>query len=177
MNDRATNSECRQRNGLLAKIHIAKQQMGLNDDEYEALLAGMKTLSAADLSVEQLERLVKYLKKLGWKPVRRRGRGHGTEARRDRTVSPERANDRLTALRTRCEDEAWKLDNGPQRLPGLVKKICGFPSLAWCRDAAKLERLLAVLGKIRLTESTKMGTCTGSPQGSVRVPGKEDSHE
>ena len=157
-------AETRQRKGLLAKWHIAIKDLGLKPDEKEAILRGFKVESAADMSIPQLERLVKYLKKLGWKPVRRRGRGHVPEARRDRYVSPEKEADRLTALRTRCEEIARMIENGEKRLAGLTQKICGVSNIAWCRDAAKLERLLAVLGKIKSTESaTKQGTCTGSP--------------
>ncbi|HOK59218.1 MAG TPA: hypothetical protein PL047_09445, partial [Methanothrix sp.] len=62
--------EARQRRGLLAKIHIAKKDLGLSQDEYELILTGFKVASAAELTIPQLERLVKYLKKLGWRPVR-----------------------------------------------------------------------------------------------------------
>jgi len=63
------------------------------------------------------------------------------------------ADARLAALRTRCVEVAKTLDNGEKRLAGLATKICGFSSLTWCRDAAKLERLLAVLGSIKEKET------------------------
>lgn len=145
-------SEARQRRGLLAMVHIAKQQMGLNSGEYEMILRGFKVASSAELTILQLERLVKYLKKLGWKPVKRRiksplrpplQRGDGGD------INP----CRLDALRRRCVEVAWEIENGQKRLAGLAEKICGVASLTWCHDAKKLERLLAVLGKIKLTES------------------------
>jgi hypothetical protein len=61
-------------------------------------------------------------------------------------MSPEAP--RLAALRKRCVEEARKIPNGERRLAGLAAKICGTAQLAWCTDAAKLERLLAVLGRI-----------------------------
>ncbi len=137
----APTPEQRQRNGLLAKIHIAKQQMGLNSGEYEAILRGFKAQSAADLSIPQLERLVKYLKHLGWKPARRR--------RAEREVDEP---DRLQALRKRVLEEAKSLKNWETRLPGLINAICGVVVLNWVRDSRKLERLLAVIGKIRKEE-------------------------
>jgi hypothetical protein len=55
----------------------------------------------------------------------------------------------MEALRSRCVEVAKTIDNGEKRLAGLAAKICGVASLTWCRDAAKLERLLAVLGSIK----------------------------
>jgi hypothetical protein len=130
-------AEAAQRRGLLAKVHIAKKDMGLNSGEYEAILAGFRCGSAGELSVPQLERLVKCLEKLGWKQVRRLRRKDGADELR------------LDALRRRCVEIAQTIDHGEKRLAGLAVRICGVASLTWCRDAAKLERLLAVLGKIK----------------------------
>ncbi len=131
----------RQRKGLLAKIHIAKQQLKLTQDEYEAILAGMKAESAATLTVPQLERLVTYLAKLGFKAINHR--------------QPSSSDARGEALRRRCEELARGIENGEKRLAGLAEKICGVSNLAWCRDVAKLQRLLAVLGKIKTQEVQK----------------------
>lgn len=64
-----------QRNIELAKIHIAKAQLGMADDEYRALL---KTLggvnSAADLSWEGRQKVLDHFKRCGFrgkaKPIR-----------------------------------------------------------------------------------------------------------
>ena len=90
-------SEARQRRGLLAKIHIAKQDLGLTQDEYELILNGFKVASAAELTIPQLERLVTYLGKLGWRPVR---------LRRRRAADDEI---RLAPLRRRCVEIAKSL--------------------------------------------------------------------
>ena len=135
-------SEAASRRGLLAMVHIAKKDLGLNSGEYEMILRGFGVASSGELNIPQLERLVKYLKRLGWKPVRSR-----------RKKRPTDATARLDALRRRCVDIAKTMDNGEKRLSGLAAKICGFASLTWCRDAAKLERLLAVLGSIKEKET------------------------
>ena len=46
----------RERNGLLAKIHVAKKQLGLTDDQYEAVLRGFgfHTGPVAGVSAEAL---------------------------------------------------------------------------------------------------------------------------
>lgn len=130
-------AEAHQRRGLLAKIHIAKKDLGLTAGEYEMILRGFKVGSAAELTIPQLERLVTYLGKLGWRPVR---------LRRRRAADDEI---RLAPLRRRCVEIAKTLPDGERRLAGLAERICGVSNLTWCRDAAKLERLLAVLGKIQ----------------------------
>jgi phage gp16-like protein len=137
-------SEEAQRRGLLAMVHIAKKDLGLNEGEYEMILRGFKAASSGELAIPQLERLVKYLQRLGWKPVRSRVKKR-----------PADADARPAALRERCVEIAKTLDNGEKRLAGLAGKICGVATLAWCRDAAKLERLLAVLGKIKETEAAQ----------------------
>jgi len=135
-------SEAAQRRGLLAMVHIAKKDLALNEGEYEMILRGFRVASSGELNIPQLERLVKYFKRLGWKPVRSR--------RKKRS-----ADDglRLDALRRRCVEIAKTMDNGEKRLAGLAEKICGFASLTWCRDAAKFERLLAILGSIKEKEA------------------------
>ena len=133
-----SDAEAKQRCGLLAKIHIAKQQMRLNAGEYEMILRSFRVASAADMSLLELENCVKLLKSYGFKPGRSRA---GDMAAR------------LTALRKRCVELSSGIENGEKRLAGLALKICGTSQLAWCRDAARLERLLAVLGKIIEEES------------------------
>ncbi len=136
-------AEAAQRRGLLAKIHIAKSQMGLNDGEYEMVLRSFRVGTAADLTIPQLEQMVTLLKHYGWRPVRKIRRN----------VRPSDDPDRLDALRRRCIEVAESIGHGwEKRLAGLSQMICGTGNLSWCRDAAKLARLLAVLGKIKEQE-------------------------
>lgn len=132
--------ETKQRRGLLAKIHIAKHQMRLNDGEYEMVLRSFHVVSAADMTIVQLEHCVKLLKSYGWKS--------------GRTQTPDQGA-RVTALRARCVEMSGRIPNGEKRLAGLALKICGTSQLVWCRDIARLERLLAVLGKILDEEEAK----------------------
>lgn len=129
-----SSAEAKQRRGLLAKIHIAKEQMRLTDGEYEMILRSFRVASAADMTLPQLENCVKLLKSYGWKAT-------PAPARKGR-------EEHLVALRKRAIEQAGKISNGEKRLAGLAQKICGTAQLSWCRDAARLERLLAVLGKI-----------------------------
>ena len=147
----AQTREQKQRNGLLAMVHIAKKDLGLNPGEYEAILSGFKVKSSRELSIPQLERLTKYLQKLGWKPLARRRK---TRADDDR--------ERLAALRDRVLVEAGTLKNWESRLTGLVKKICGADNLNWVRSAAKIKRLLVVIATISNNEREERNEQTGS---------------
>ena len=61
------------RKGLLAKVHVAKAQMGLDDADWRAILEErFGVTSSALLSPDQLENLVGHLEKCGWKPARGR---------------------------------------------------------------------------------------------------------
>lgn len=140
-----TDAQAKQRKGLLAKIHIAKQQMGLNEGEYEMILKSFKVSTAADLTLVQLENMVKLLKHYGFKPWKSR--------KPAKSMSPKHDDDQIAALQIRVREISLEIANGQARLPGLIRKICGVSTLPWCRDIGKLERLLAVLGKIKETES------------------------
>jgi len=133
-----------QRRGLLAKAHCGKRDLCLTEEEWDAIRRGFKVDSFADMTIRQLENLVKYLEKgLGWKPLR-------TKRYRARTADDWALQ--AAALKDRVEDEIATVKNGQERLPGLVQKICGVDALIWCRDPRKLERLLAVIGKIKERE-------------------------
>ncbi|MGD0020797.1 MAG: phage protein GemA/Gp16 family protein [Smithellaceae bacterium] len=137
-------AEVKQRNGLLAKIHIAKKQMGLNSGEYEMILRGFHVASAGDMTIEQLENCVKLMKRYGWKEL----------SLRKAEVNPEQ----IIALRQRCMDLAREIPNGEKRLAGLASKICGTSQVIWCQDVKKIERLLAVLRKVVDDEEKKVTT-------------------
>jgi len=126
-----------QRKGLLAKIHIAKKELGLQDVEYREIIESRYgRISAGDLSNPELEDLVQYYIHCGWQP-----KPQTTNHRR-------RAKLQTEILRERAWAIASDLENGEKRLRGLVKKICGIERIEWCHDVPKLKRLLAALEKI-----------------------------
>lgn len=65
----ATSASASVRRKLLAKVHIAKQQLGLDDDVYRAVLLRVAGASSAgDLMEEQLAAVVREFRRLGWTP-------------------------------------------------------------------------------------------------------------
>lgn len=123
----------RRRHGLLALVHIAKRELALRDDEYRDVLKYWGVKTSAEMSIPELEELVKYFESLGFKKKvsadRELGSGVG----------------QITALRERVRVEAGKLNNGEQRLKGLVKKIAKAEDLMSCRDVKKLKQILKVV--------------------------------
>jgi len=117
----------RVRNAMLAKVHIARKELGMKEDEYEAILERFNVTTAADLKFKDLEEMIKFLKFLGWQS---------------------KPTAQIKALRQRVMNEVATIENGKTRLPGLVKKICGAERLEWCHSVSALERLIAVITKI-----------------------------
>ncbi|CAD5107196.1 gp16 family protein [Zestomonas carbonaria] len=66
--------------GTLSKIHIAKSQLGMDDDTYRTVLgrvAGVR--SAKDLTTSQASKLLTEFERMGWKPkpsARAKGKPH-----------------------------------------------------------------------------------------------------
>ena len=57
------------RNPMLSKIHIAKKELALVDDDYRAILQRITgKASSGDCTEAQLEALLTEFKRLGWKP-------------------------------------------------------------------------------------------------------------
>lgn len=56
------------RKSMLAKVHVAKKQLGMKDDEYRAMLNGMfEVESSKDLTPEQMHRFLIALAEVGFK--------------------------------------------------------------------------------------------------------------
>jgi len=130
------NTMQRQRRGMLAVVHIAKSQLKLSDPEYRAILEGFGVNSSSAMSLDELEKLIKYLEGLGFK-------------KKPKTTGPRRwkhqHGNQVEALHERIRSEAAELDRGERRLPGLVKKNCGVDDLRFCQDVGKLKRVLKVV--------------------------------
>jgi phage gp16-like protein len=61
------------RRAITARIHIAKKELGLDDDTYRAMLQQVaKQSSCADMHISDLYRVMEHLKTLGYKPALRK---------------------------------------------------------------------------------------------------------
>lgn len=130
------NNNSQVRRALLAKIHIARKDLGMSAEDYrDILVREYRVASSAVMSIPELADLVNRFIEKGWKD----GRPGGRETKTD---------GQARALRARVVAVAAGIENGEKRLAGLIKKICGVDRLGWCRDPEKLKRLLAILSKL-----------------------------
>lgn len=74
------------RRSMLAKVHVAKKEMALDDDTYRAVIFRVTGhASSADCTDEQLTALLGEFRRLGWqaKPTLRRGSGQSASKAAD----------------------------------------------------------------------------------------------
>lgn len=55
-------------NAALAKIHIAKKELNICDEDYRSILSGFNVDSAKQLNDDQANKLVLLFKRIGWTP-------------------------------------------------------------------------------------------------------------
>jgi len=132
----------RQRNGLLAIVHIAKQQLGLDDAAYRDVLGFYGVASSAALSVTELEDLVGFFESRGFK---KKVSGVRCQVSGKRRVAE--------ALQARIWEEALGLENGEKRLGGIVKSVANVDDLRFCRNVGKLKRILKIVTVYRKSEA------------------------
>jgi len=121
---------------LLAKVHIAKKDLCLDDALYRDILKiEFGVDSAAELSNDELEQLVVRFELKGF-----------------RAKSGSRTQ--VEALKERIGQELLHSEFTERRLRGLVRKICSVDDLRFCHDARRLKRLLAVIRRINDLDHT-----------------------
>jgi len=87
------------RKGLLAKVHIAKKDLGLTDADYRAMLdARFGVESAARLAVRDLEVLVDQLQDQGWQPAKAKAKARPRGDARPQTPGREELQAKVHAL-------------------------------------------------------------------------------
>ncbi|MGD8389627.1 MAG: DUF1018 domain-containing protein [Desulfobacteraceae bacterium] len=128
------------RRARLAKVHIARKELGLDDVVYRMILRDeFGAESAADLTNRELDQLIARFESRGWQSRPSSGAG---QAQAD-------------ALRRKAEQVMAEAGIGGRRKRALVQKVCQVADLRFCRDPQRLKRLLAALGKITREERSK----------------------
>lgn len=126
-----------ERQGLLAKVHIAIKELGLDDETYRQILADrFSVTSSALLGRKELEKLVRHFESCGWVPQKKRGTKES----------------QLVSLRRRIYGVARSMNLERNRLQGMCRLICSVDDPACCRDAGKLIQLLAAVENLRRRE-------------------------
>lgn len=136
----------KERRLLIAKIHLAKKEMGLVDDDYRAILIRIAgRTSSKDCTIADLRAIVEELKRLGFQPRPARGRSGGR-------ASPKPA-DHPTARKARALwislHQLGAIDNpSEQALEAFARRQLGVERLQWANQslAYKLIEALKAIG-------------------------------
>lgn len=119
-------------NSTLAKIHIAKKQLGLDDDAYRAMLRGVAGVeSAKQLSAVAATRVLAHLERSGFKPTSNTGRRPKVAASREAQLR------KIEALLAEA-NRPWEY------VAAMVKRVCKVDAIEFC-DHAMLGKLIAAL--------------------------------
>ena len=124
------------RASLLAKLHIAKKDLGLTDDIYRDMLEGVTgKRSGADLSVKELVAVIAELRAKGWQPKSTPRYGRKPKVRG--AAKPQLA-----------KVEALLADNGRPwaYAEGIAKRMYGVEKLEWC-DETQISGVMVALVK------------------------------
>lgn len=124
-------------NDLKAKIHIAKQQLGLSDGIYRDILFSLfKAESCLELTPRQADQLLKHFKSLGWRQKRRR---------KPRIHAPMElpTPEQLRHLKFLYEELGWM---DPRRQMGFNERMCGKP---WPQTRAEANKIIEALKKMK----------------------------
>jgi phage gp16-like protein len=135
-----------ERSRLIRLVHIAKRDLTMDDAEYRSLLdAWVKKDSAADMTIPELEKVLRYLKSAGFR-VRK-----GVKSR---TLADYPEAKKIRALWLFLHQLELVKNPSEAALAAYVKRIAGVDALQWI-DAAQAGRIIETLKKWAMRELPK----------------------
>lgn len=129
------------RNGLIAKIHIARKDLALSDESYKAVLFGATGKeSCKDMNLKELESVLSRFKSLGFsgKPARAGKRKMATGAQAKK----------IRALWLTLHEMGALRDPSEEALASFVARACGVDDLHWITPAQADRTIKALRGWI-----------------------------
>lgn len=125
------------RSSALAQIHIAKKQLGLDDDAYRAMLWGVaRVRSSKDLDHAGRTAVLEHLKKCGFKSAPPKT---PTPGRPHNMAVPDRE-----ALLAKIEAHVLESERGWAYVDGIARQMFGLDKVAFCRPH-QLHKIVAAL--------------------------------
>ncbi len=111
------------RKGLIAKIHVAKKQMGLDDVQYQAILEGATGKdSCKDMNTSELLKVVERMESLGWE---------STSKSAPRGLEDDPQYRMLRALWLKLHDLGEVRDSSEQALAKFIMRQTKVERLEW----------------------------------------------
>ncbi|MEW5972328.1 MAG: regulatory protein GemA [Pseudomonadota bacterium] len=127
------------RRGLIAKIHIAKAQLGLDETAYRLLLNRHGADSASAMRLDQLEAVLQELQAKGWRPTPSRKAGKRKQA--------SGAEVKLIRALWLFLHEIGEVGNPTEAaLAAYAKRVGGIDDLHWA-DESRRYRIIETLKK------------------------------
>lgn len=118
----------------LAKIHIAKKQLGLDQETYELILWDVaKVRSSGDLDLAGRGKVLQRFKEKGWKP----SRSKTSPKTRNKPKHEKTVTDKIRALWIDMHKSGVVRSGTEQSLNKYVKRLTGIDNVEWLspRDA------------------------------------------
>lgn len=135
------------RKALLAKIHIAKKQLGLDDETYrQALKREVNKDSCANMTPDELETVLKAFKKQGFKT--RLNSNKKRLSPKSETLPLNEIN-KIRAIFIQMGKDGFLRDASEPALSGFVKRMTKVDSVQWLKykDAVKVLEALKLWHK------------------------------
>lgn len=124
---------------MVAKIHIAKKQLGMDDDVYRSMLQSVTGKDSTKLMTNSdLSTVVKALEKMGFKAKTQSSK----IGQRKLADSPEAK--KIRALWLQLRDAGVLTDSSEQALVAFVKRMTGVHALEWL-DSKKASKVIDAL--------------------------------
>lgn len=137
-------------------IHVAKSQLGLEDDIYREILrqeAGV--MSAKDISLLGFEKVMKRFKQLGFVSKPKPQPQPEQKKRESQSVNGLATKKEIWKIKQLVTELGWT-DN-PKRLNGFLKKYAGVERVEWLTHA-KAWRVIEALKKLVARQESNIDT-------------------
>ena len=136
-------------NIMIAKIHLAKNQLGLDDDTYRSVIR--QTVgkdSSAKCTDKQLERVIQAFKAKGWKDEKPRKAGDITLKERKAYEQPNKPSiSKIYALWGVLQRSGKIKSHDKAALDAFVRKYTGVDHVKWL-DETQAQKIIEMLKQI-----------------------------